>query len=398
MDTILKTEGGSFFDWRDAARERGCTEEQIRAEEAARDERYAAQNFFRGKDDCGNASGRRVRSRTWGKCDENIAKQKNRIAIISGYFLRAFKNEFMNPTWGVGTRREKSLRGLYRDATLRRDGSPCGLFEATSRTTRHRDFAAVLEWCRNTIRGWVARGEWMENKAAIALRWLGGNPDEAMEFPTGTFFALKKMWAMQHGGEHKAVFNRFSHGPVSKSYSHGAEACSQKEESCFTDVGARVCFYESKKHYNDETAPAEAGFSPLAPTPLVGAGAATDAGTPGSGKFFSDKGAVGVPKFSGKFPHRLWWQVKRWMPALKRLHEVFDGVEWSGACACAWLKACFVAGKRGADLFDLYESAIMKWHARQAEWRERDDALKPWGMFTELYRTAAGLPDFRRNF
>lgn len=375
MATATKTEGGSFFDWRDAARERGCTEEQIRAEEAAKEERYAAQNFFRS----GGGSGRfgrrdrRERSRTWGKCDELITKQKARVAIIAGYFLRAFKNEFLNPSWGVGMRSEKSLRALYRDATLRRDGSACGLFEATSRTTRYRDFEAVREWCRNTITGWIKRGEWLQSKAAIALGWLEGSPDAAMEFPAGTVFALKKMWAKQHVSS------------VSGSYSHCVSAYSQKWRRCFTDVGARVSFYESKKTLYENTAPAEAGFSPLAPTPLVGAGA------------LSSNGACEIAKFSGKFPHRLWWHVKRLIPQLKKLHEVFNGVEWSGACATAWTKSCLVAGKRRDDLFDIYETALMKWHARQAEWRERDDPLKPWGMFTQLYKDAASLPDFRGN-
>lgn len=332
-----KTDGGSWLDWRDAWREMGRSEDEIAAEEAAR---AAAAQYVPAGTGAARKHARAARSRTWGKCDELTVKMKHRLAIISGYFLRAFKNEMMRPSWGVNGRQEMTLERLYKLATLTPTGRAHGLFEAASTATRWRDFARVIEWTRKTIQGWAKRGEWVRERAQVALEWLDGEADAPMTLP-----------APRH----------------------------------FTDTRARESFYESKKNSLYKTAPAEAGFSPLAPTPLVGAGASDS-----SGKAAQDR----VAKWTGRtFPRRLWWLVWKHYGAFKELHY-YKAVAWSGAHYVAWMKSCLAAGKRVGDLYRLYEEKLMRWHGLACDWKIRQETLHPKGLFSELYKAAAALPEY----
>lgn len=383
-----KTDGGTWLDWRDAWRDMGRTEEEIVAEAAAREERARSRGRFVGNGDGNDGVTRcKRRFRTWGKCDENVVKMRARLAPIAGYFLRSLKNELARPSWGFCGRAEMSTARLYALATAG------GKFGAAEKSVRSRDFGRVIEWCLNTLKNATAWG-FNAAEAAIARRWLE-NPDRdaPMIFPAGTWQGKAKDYG------------------VVRAYSQsGGDGC--------TDANARVSFYESKKHLND-TAPAEAGFSPLAPTPLVGAGAFTvreeEAG------FFCSKGGAGladgagrsaepgsdaregeaatIARFEGKLPRRLWWLVWKWLPAFGRLHAG-KNVAWSEAHFVSWFKSCLVAGKRCVDLFDLYEEKLMKWHGLASDWRVPGDReLHPRGLFAELYRTAGTLPgmEARKN-
>ena len=396
--SALKTEGGSWTDWRDAWREMGRTEAEIAAEDARRDVEAAAQHFVKGAGKGSRRPALRPRTRTWGKADENIVRMRARIAPLAGYFLRALRNEFSRPSWGIGGRAEMTLRRLYELATCR------GIFGAADAVTRWRDFGRVREWCGNALRNFSAWG-FRREEAGIARAWLG-NPDAdaPMIFPEGTASAARKAFrARLHGVE--------------------ARTCSQDCAAHFTDTHARESFYESKK-LSDDTTPAEAGFSPLARkpyglTPLVGARAFTvpegdsifsaikgsrSAGGAGAGADGGESRSGGVPagacgkveKFEGKLPRRLWWLVWKWYPAFRAQH-VGKAVAWSGAHFIAWFKSCLVAGKRCGDLFDLYEEKLLRWHGLASDWRIAQETLHPKGLFAELYRAAFGLPEFKKR-
>ena len=383
----------SFATWQDAWRDMGRTPEEIAAEEAAREERYAAQNFGRAKGDKAKARLRR-RFRTWGKCDENTCAMKARLAPLAGYFLRSFKNEMSKPGWGIGARAEMSLNRLYAFAC----GNGRG---AAEKSTKSRDFGRVVEWCLNTLKNAAAWG-FSAAEASVVRKWLE-NPDKdaPMIFPAGTWQGAAK----EDG--------------VSVSYLHGGRSYSQSGGNGCTDASARVCFYESKKLSNDVTAPAAAGFSPLAPKPASGlpplVGACAESALRESEKICSKGGSglcdvvgrAGTPrtaaecaeservaKFTGKLPRRLWWLVWKWLPAFGRLHYG-KNVAWSEAHFVSWFKSCLVAGKRCVDLFDLYEEKLTKWHGLASDWRvPGDNDLHPRGLFAELYKTAVALPAF----
>lgn len=428
VSPALKTEGGSWTDWRDAWREMGRTEAEIAAEDARRDVEAAAQHFVKGAGKGSRRPALRPRTRTWGKADENIVRMRARLAPLAGYFLRALRNEFSRPSWGIGGRAEMTLRRLYELATCR------GVFGADDAVTRWRDFGRVREWCGNALRNFSAWG-FRRDEAEIARAWLG-NPDAdaPMIFPEGTAEAARKAFrARLHGVE--------------------ARTCSQDCAAHFTDTHARESFYESKK-LSDDTTPAEAGFSPLARkpyglTPLVGAraftvpegdsnfsaikgsrgagGAGTDAAGgagacgaerdlfPGTEErvrsrsnrvFCAEREKTGsahaagtrgeVEKFEGKLPRRLWWLVWKWYPAFRAQH-VGKAVAWSGAHFIAWFKSCLVAGKRCGELFDLYEEKLLRWHGLASDWRIAQETLHPKGLFAELYRAAAGLESIKRQ-
>ena len=421
VSPALKTEGGSWTDWRDAWREMGRTEAEIAAEDARRDVEAAAQHFVKGAGKGSRRPALRPRTRTWGKADENIVRMRARIAPLAGYFLRALRNEFSRPSWGIGGRAEMTLRRLYELATCR------GIFGAADAVTRWRDFGRVREWCGNALRNFSAWG-FRREEAEIACGWIE-NPDvdAPMIFPSGTLFSAKKSWL---GGSY-----------------------SQSKKRDFTDTHARESFYESKK-LSDDTTPAEAGFSPLARkpyglTPLVGARAFTvpegdsnfsaikgsrGAGGAGAGAaggesrsggaernlfpgteervrsrsnrvFCAEREKTGsahaadgeaerVEKFEGKLPRRLWWLVWKWYPAFRAQH-VGKAVAWSGAHFIAWFKSCLVAGKKCGDLFDLYEEKLLRWHGLASDWRIAQDTLHPKGLFAELYRAAGALENLR---
>ena len=376
----------SFPTWQDAWRDMGRTTEEIAAEEAAREERGNAKAWGRGN--VKEKARMRRRFRTWGKCDENTCAMKARLAPLAGYFLRSLKNEMMKPSWGIGGREEMSLSRLY--------AFSCGNGRgATEKSTRSRDFFRVVDWCLNTLKNAAAWG-FSAAEAAIARKWLENtDKDAVMIFPAGTWQRMVIDYGL-----------KIKESGAQQGYSQGGgNGCS--------DVSARVSFYESKKLLNDETAPAEAGFSPLAPTPLVGAGAgsafrgiekncskgdarlgelAGRAGTPVAAAECAENARVA--KFTGTLPRRLWWLVWKWLPAFGRLHYG-KNVAWSEAHFVAWFKSCLVAGKRCVDLFDLYEEKLMKWHGLAADWRVPGDKdLHPRGLFSELYKAAAALPAF----
>ncbi len=390
--TTIKTDRGTFFDWRDAWREMGRSESEIAAEAAVRAERCGVYLPVRERGGvCGAV--RRERWRTWGRCDELTVKMKQRLAIISGYFLRAIKNELRLPSWGRGGREEMTLRRLYDLATMRRDGSPCGLFEAPSVSSRRRDFYRVIEWVRNTLRGWARRGEWDAERCACAERWLSMAPDAPLVSVCGASY--------------------------SHSYSQAGNSVSSAWQKVFTDTHARESFYESKKHFNDteerSTPCAQGGQAAL--TPLVGACAFTVCEM--DSEFFAVKGlrrngsegaeASGgadgsaareclaeIPKWRGKkFPRRLWWLVWKHYGDFRALHDG-RAVAWNPACFVSWFKSCLAAGRRCGDLYRLYDEKLLKWHGRASDWRIRQDALAPYGMFAELYKAAAELPERER--
>lgn len=346
--------GGSWLDWRDAWRDMGRTEDDIAAEDSRRTQEAAAQCFVYGKG-TGDAQARRrraagIRTRTWGHCDALTLKMRARIAPLAGYFLKAIKNEFTTPTWGLDGRAEMTLRRLY----LLACGGQRGIFAAADAVTRWRDFRRVREWCLNVLRRPTEHG-FTDAEAETARRWLSSeNVDTPLILPH------------------------------------------------FTDTRARVSFYESKKTFYTTT-PAEAGFSPLAhaatsaATPLVGACAfSAEKGEALNEERVTDSAPASAPleqiaRFPTgvRFPRRLWWLVWKWLPAFGRLHYG-NHVEWSEPHFVAWFKSCLFAGKRCADLFDLYEEKLMRWHGLASDWQK--ESLHPRGLFSELYKAAAKLP------
>lgn len=347
LDDTRKTPGGSWLDWRAAWREMGRSESEIAAEDHARAARADAQIFEFGKGTGTEQARRRARRRehwrTWGKSDENLIKMRARLAPVVGYITAAIRRECASPSW---ISPEKNVRWLYQRATLARGRGKSGLLAATSAATRWRDFSRAIEWAKHVITGWRSRGEISPVDFAFAMAFLDGN------------------------------------SPCEQSYSQTANPRQFSKQNHFTDTGARVSSYELKssnlKTLNEQ---AEIQLTPEHP----------------------EKGAVAptvnerVQKWTGStFPRRLWWLVWKWLPAFRRLHAG-KLVAWSEPHFIAWFKSCLAVGKRCVDLFDLYEDKILKWHGLASDWRVESEPLHPRGLFSELYRAAAALPNFSQQ-
>lgn len=208
------------------------------------------------------------------------------------------------------------------------------LFGAKDAATRWRDFSRVKTWVANALSA-PARHGLTPEQADAALRWLGA-PNAAEPMPL----------------------------PAAPAPADGALRCAASAQPAahFTDAGARVDFNVKGK------------------TSLHEGRAATP--------------PASIPKFTDKkFPRRLWWVLWSHYGRFKALHQG-RAVSWSGACFVSWMKACLAAGKRVADLLNLYDDALLSWHGKAADWRIRQDTLKPYGLFAELYRRAAALPTF----
>lgn len=343
----LKTPEGTWLDWRNAWRDMGRTEEDIAAQERAREMRYAAQEFVFGEG-AGEAQARRrarVRERLHGFTRKRFDARCERLARLSGYIVKALLR---------GWRRDPlSARELFRMAWARCVGAQLGS-EAMARAWKD-----VWEWVRN-----------------IYLRI-----------------------ARERGIEAQNI-------NVSECYLQSYSQCRQNENAenlkSSDGTGARDCKTGKRpvKQCTPLTADAVCGlygdFRESASPSNKGNQGYENADGENARKRTSDNPTKDtperIPRYKGKLPGRCCWKVWEAMERLEAVH--WDATEhmWSAKHAFTWLASLLAAGKSLRAAEPLYYETLVSWYGRRVS---QEANFVPSGMFAQLYREALHLPDFR---
>lgn len=358
---VRRTPAGTFWSWQDAWRDMGRDEMQIADEEARRNARAEAEAGERRQ----RRNARRWRRRwfvisggVWGRSAGLTCAMKARLAPVAGYIFEALAREWWKPSWSGGefdgaegcARPAMTLRRLFSYAVAASTG---GVFvKCLPRATAWRDFGRAIRWTRNLIFGAVARGEMSRAQGDAMRACLDCDVDGPL---LGVMGKARKLFTRDFGlGDRDG----------------------KKAADCFTDAYARVRFNENKRK-----------------TPLYDVSAKNQAQADVDAAAICSKSEA-IPKFSGKFPHRLWWIVRKYKEEFMEYHDDPNClVKWSGKNWTAWFKACLVAGRGARSLVELYDEVLLRWRARAVDWgAAKWGGLEPYGMFAELYRKAAELP------
>ncbi len=331
MTMMTKTANGTFFDWRDAWREMGRTEDEIAAEARRRELAAEARNFVKGAG-TGEAQARRrrERERLHGFTRRRFDARCERLARVSGYIVKALLR---------GWRRDPlSARALFRMAWRACVGERLGR-EAMARAWRD-----VWEWVRNIYLK-VARERGIEaDAAAVSEKYL-------------------------------------------QSCSQSGISDSKKISECSDGVSARVSKTRERplKQCTPLTADAVCGlygdFRESAHAPSSKGNACSEGA-----------GAERVPRWRGKLPGRCCWRVWEAMEELHAVHWEATEHMWSPRHVFNWCASLLAAGKSLRAAVPLYYDALISWYGRRVS---AEKNFVPSGMFAQLYREAVALPDYR---
>lgn len=344
----LKTEGGSWLDWRDAWRDMGRTEEEIAAEASARELAAEARVFVKGAGTGTEQALRRARrrERLHGFTRKRFDARCERLARLSGYIVKAL------------------LRGWRRDPLSARE-----LFNMAWRACCGKRLGSEA-----MARAWKDVWEWVRN---IYLRIAGASAARDCIQMADTY---------------------------SQSYSQGGEENAAEKEGASDGVGARVSKTGKRpvKQCPPSTADAVCGLfadfresaSPSSKGNLGCGNAAGEKAREGASGSLTEDTPERIPRYKGKLPGRCCWKVWEAMERLESFH--WDATEhmWSARHAWTWLASLLAAGKSLRAAEGLYYDALVKWYGRRVA-GERN--FVPSGMFAELYRAAVGLPEFKKR-
>lgn len=298
----LKTDGGSWLDWRDAWRDMGRTEAQIAAEDARREPAPPAAAG------AANISApRRRRERLHGFTRARFDARCERCARLSAYIVKALLR---------GWRRDPlTPRELFRSAW-----SACFGNQRLAAEGMARAWKDTWEWVRNIYAG-IARERGVSAKSIQSYSHAG---DEA-EAPANA--ASDATPARESNTGNKKTLKqprRQTASAVCAAFAEIRESASRDRQESTRTPGAR-----------ERSAPAGGGDAPR------------------------------IPRFTGKLPGRCCWQVWRTMRELRNLHWPATEHLWSGAHAFAWLASVLAAGKRLDAAAELYYDALISWYGRR---------------------------------
>lgn len=334
---IVKTQGGSWLDWRDAWREMGRSEDAIAAEDSRRETAAEAQRavFARGAGAV-QARRRRVRERLHGFTRARFDARCERLARVSGYIVKALLR---------GWRREPlSARELFRAAWATCVGARLGS-EAMARAWRD-----VWEWVRNIYLR-VARERGVSAES-VSESYLQNCADGTAE-KTGA-----------------------SDGVGARESETGERPVKQ----CRVLTADAVC--AAYGDFRETASPCSKGD--------VGRGS-IDGRTE---RARADDAPTGrIPRYKGKLPGRCCWRIWETMDELRGLHWPATAHMWSAKHAFSWLASVLAAGKSLRAAIPLYYDALIAWYGRRVS---SEDNYVPSGLYAQLYREALDLPDYRR--
>lgn len=357
----LKTEGGSWLDWRDAWREMGRTEEEIAEKEAADAAKRTFGDWrFSGRGDGVGASG--------DAGSDALLRRQNRVG---GRVLR---------TWG-----KPLMEAVKRSRTCAR--MAYYIFSAQRRGWKWEEpltFGELFRMAGFAVGGVLGRGR----------KYLWRLRAEVEEF-------VRNLWRREakrgvEGRDGKDVLYPDCEY-VNKSDGGSAE--------CFRDVRGRVDETKCKGHLKlcgggISTESIKAHAAAGARQGFAGARRAGSTGSLREGDFEGSGGNACSPlgKVAGKLRGRgaMWRVMEAHHEALERAHGsnywLLDPRPYSAAHLTAWLKACYAARKdlrAAARLYaDAYDRALGAGYGGAA-YAPR--------LFARLYREGAALPEFKKR-
>ena len=298
----LKTDDGSWLDWRDAWREMGRSEDQIAAEDARREPAPPPPPRA-----ANTSATRRRRERLHGFTRARFDARCERCARLSAYIVKALLR---------GWRRDPlTPRELFRAAWEACFGAQRLAAEGMARAWRD-----TWEWVRNIYAG-IARERGVSAKPIQSYSHTGDEVDAPANDASDA----------THARESKTEIKKTLKQPRRQTAEAVCAAFSEFRESA------------SRDRQGSEGTPSARERSALS----------------------GDGDASRIPRFKGRLPGRCCWQVWRAMRELKNQHWPATAHMWSGAHAFAWLASVLAAGKRLDAAPELYYDALISWYGRR---------------------------------